>query len=1040
MYKLFPSRPVTFPSIFIGGALLLSSALHAQMVTGNSMKDFDKTFGVDSKRVPDVRALLAQTIPPGNVLIPEEQPKFEIQLQNSLDKPLEIDGKIEAIGYGTRGIPGDIWKPETYGLGVVDSVPVKVTIEAKGVANISVSPEIPARFGGYALVADFGPHGRQFITSFVRTFAPTMEKIQYPAQSLDDLPLPLLKRLGIQAIRTGVGYKATTDPDYEEWYAKEGKRLMELHDANVTVLFMAGAGAWFHPNQPLGRPRPWLDENGVMLDTKTDIAWLPSSDADFQKFCRRFAADYGWPKGPITAFSLWNEPWEGISISGWGADMLRYREIYRHMIKGVQEARAEANVDVLTGGLDSSSNAFDKLFSNKESIEEFLPTFDFLSVHYQGLHSSANVKLWRDRESPRGRVRIWDTESWVANTDDRVAAVVASNRAAGYDRAMGIYGGNVADRRLNRIKRPDGTDEEVQATGAWSTAAAIGASQHFIGERPFLKMMFTNGLPWVMMFGEESKAEDGTIIVVGDLGEAYGPGNILYRTARGAAEMQNEERLKREIDALPEGDAEGRAKLQAEIDRFEILSGATMTLTASGDDFGLFDFYGNSIKAENGRIAVPLDGRGFFLRGNGKAGSFAKLTSAVEESLVEGIEPLATVARDFTAPVESKPVLRLELTNVLNRAVSGKLTLAVAGLEVEAPETLSFAANETKMVPVQVLSGSPRADNMYPLSLEFDAGKDGRATHSETMRVNLIARKTMKVDGDLNDWDGALAYTVTGGSGGPSMTEAAWFPFRNFDASVESGLATGFTAYDDENFYFAAKAADSTPAPGMPRFETIDDSEFFYPEVSHTVPGKNGTPADKPSEALTWPEGVRRFSYRKEPQLPSGNFPKHDNVQIAFNVLPEAEKPWLTQLPNLPAKFTAYIDTDYEYALNPVAEKYGGGTEVWRLRVPGMSPKHHYPRQPKSEFDGPVKAAQLVMKREGNTRFVEAAIPWSEIPHVKEALDAGRNVKFSFRVNDDAGGGTMELSRERSVAKINPSFRVDWVEHWANELEFGWGK
>ena len=41
--------------------------------------------------------------------------------------------------------------------------------------------------------------------------------------------------------------------------------------------------------------------------------------------------------------------------------MLRYRDIYRHMIKGVQEARAEAGVDVLTGGLDSSSNAFARI-------------------------------------------------------------------------------------------------------------------------------------------------------------------------------------------------------------------------------------------------------------------------------------------------------------------------------------------------------------------------------------------------------------------------------------------------------------------------------------------------------------------------------------------------------------------------------------------------------------------------------------------------------------------------------------------------------
>ena len=65
------------------------------------------------------------------------------------------------------------------------------------------------------------------------------------------------------------------------------------------------------------------------------------------------------------------------------------------------------------------------------------------------------------------------------------------------------------------------------------------------------------------------------------------------------------------------------------------------------------------------------------------------------------------------------------------------------------------------------------------------------------------------------------------------------------------------------------------------------------------------------------------------------------------------------------------------------------------------------------------------------------AIPWTEMPEVKARLDAGQTIKFSFRVNDNAGGGCMELSRGRSVAKRNGSFLADWVEHWANEVEFG---
>ena len=168
--------------------------------------------------------------------------------------------------------------------------------------------------------------------------------------------------------------------------------------------------------------RPHLDDQNVMLDTKSDSAWLPSEDEKFQQWTKEVAAKYGWPNGPITAMSLWNEPWEGISISGWGADMLRYREIFRHMAHGIIDARKEANVQVLIAGCDSSSNTIDKLFP--DDSDEFLNLLDVCTIHYQGMSSPAMYKKWLDHKGPYGRIRIWDTESWVANTDDRVAAVI----------------------------------------------------------------------------------------------------------------------------------------------------------------------------------------------------------------------------------------------------------------------------------------------------------------------------------------------------------------------------------------------------------------------------------------------------------------------------------------------------------------------------------------------------------------------------------------------------------------------------------------
>ena len=1012
----------------------------AQMVTGAVMPGYAQTFGLTGS--PSYTVQLVGASVPGSILWPGDRPMWTFQIVNDSDKALNAVGRVEVIAYGTRGAPGDVWTPHVFKIAQAGSVAVSATVPAHGYADVTVSAPIPARFGGYALVVDLGPAGRRFLTSCVRTFAATQGRVQYPKFCLDALPLPVLKRLDVHAIRWGVGYKPTTDPDFAGWYADRRRDLKGYQDADIAVLLMAGGGDFFGPTQPLGRPRPWLDDGGVMLDTKFDLAWLPSYDDDFQKWTYQFARDFGWPRGPINAFSLWNEPWEGISISGWGADMMRYRAMYTHMYQGVAQARQNDGARVLVGGCDSSSNAMDKLFS--DGTNAMLPMFDFLSIHYQGLTSMATVKDWVNRKSPNGRVKVWDTESWVANTDDRVAALVAGDRAAGYDRAMGVYGGNICDSGDVEMHLPGGKTRRIPFIHAWSAAASVGASQHFIGERPFSKLLFSNGLPWVMLFGGlNNNPDDGTAVVAGDLGEEFGADNLPFRTARGFAERRHKAALRVRLAKLPAAD---RPKLQAQIDTPETLSGASLTLADDGGRFHLYDFYGNIIPPRSGRITVPLDGRGFFLRANGAPGSFAALTRALRAGHTEGIEPLALVAHDLLAPVGTHPTLHLTLTNVLNRPVAGRLRLTVGGLTVRAPGPLTLGPNETRQVSLPVTGGQATADNTYPLLATFEAGADGRAQLAEDIHVNQIARRTITVDGNLGDWKGIMPQTVTSGPAVRSLTEAAWFPFQSFDPKVGAGFATGYLAYDEDNFYFAAKVADATPDAGTVRFATRDDGEYFYPATSDIVRLQKPQIAPVKSEdtdapqPLVWPTGVRRYSYRKAPELPAGNAPAHDNIQIAFNVLPQAEKPWYTHPPGVMAGFTNYKDTDYEYALNLIAPQYGGGTEIWRLAYPGMPSKHFYPRQPPSPLDGPVAGGRLVMTRDATTRIVECSIPWSEIPAVKRCLDAGRPVKFSFRVNDNKGVGTMELSRGRSAAKRNGSFHVDWVEHWANELEFGWGK
>lgn len=109
------------------------------------------------------------------------------------------------------------------------------------------------------------------------------------------------------------------------------------------------------------------------------------------------------------------------------------------------------------------------------------------------------------------------------------------------------------------------------------------------------------------------------------------------------------------------------------------------------------------------------------------------------------------------------------------------------------------------------------------------------------------------------------------------------------------------------------------------------------------------------------------------------------------------------------------------------------------MLAPGLNRKHFFPRQPESDGEGPVKNGRLAVRREGNTLITECAIPWSELPDVKAAIDKGQPVKLSFRVNDNgAPGSCMELAKERSVSKRNArAFHPDWKAHWANEVKFG---
>lgn len=1041
-------RPAVARRTGVGALAALAQALLVGMAVAAYPPRFRECLGLDGDKAAKGLAVhQAGCSLPANVLYPGEGVTFTYQVENQGAEPVAATAKAELYTYRTRDDARDSFTLWCEDARLLNSAPVELAVPAGGVATVAVTPSVPDACGAYVLVLDVPGRGRAMASAFIRAPRPAAGRVQHPTYALDINPwrmvpevFALWRRLGVKGTRCewGAG-PAWQDPKQR---AEFDRQIRGLWENEITLMLTVSNGGLKQP-LPRGPGRPWLNDQGEMLDTKFDMAALPETDPEFRRWCAEICTRYGWPRGPVNAMELWNEPWEGISISGWGADLPRYREIFTAMALGVEDARRDADCQVLIGGACSSMNTEDKLFC--DGRDTFLKWLDFSSIHYQPMCPwPALVEAWVNRGSAFGPTRAWDTESWFANVEAKVLPAIASMRASGLERTAGVLHDAVYDVDEFNAKDAAGKDtgQRLRACHVLAPGVGVAATQAFIGQRVFRQILFPNGLPWVYVFdglpdpqSGAARPDDGTVVVIGDIGGCHERRLLKFRTVLGLSARQRVDALQAQIAKFASGAGERQALEKGLLGAMVLDDGRMVVQAPAGAR--LFDCLGNEIPAADGTLTVPLTGEAYVLRTDGGAGSMAPLLAALRRAVITGYEPVEVQVHDLLGRVEQKPVLRIALTNVLNRELKGRLAVTVAGLELALPrQELVLKPHEKRVVEIAVAGGAAVPANAYACHVRFDAGADGMVRHREDVHVNLIARRSITVDGDLGDWEGALPQTVAAG-GGPqaALTEKAWLPFLPFEEKVGAGVATAYLAADDRCFYFAAKIADAVPYAGNVRFETREDDQYYYPEVSFEVQkDKDGKEIGR--KELRWPEGVRRYTYRRNPDLPSGD--GTDNVQIAFGTSAPGTAGVLACAPGTMPGFVSSKVTDYEFAFNSVAPKWGGGTEIWCLLAPGTPRKHFYPRQPAAARDGgPVKNGQLVVKHDRTTRLVEAAIPWTELAEVKRKLDAGEPVRFTFRVNHNGGVAALELNANRSISRINTYALHDlWAQSWEPQTEF----
>ncbi|MBN2450686.1 MAG: hypothetical protein JXR77_09870, partial [Lentisphaeria bacterium] len=418
MRSRVPRTPVAVLTAVVAALQILSSRGADRLRIGWSVdrETLVRAWGVDPEQQhtdfsenETLRVKLIETSIPANILWPGEEPALTFLFENLTDGALTLEGVFDIDRHGAFNTDeSGLGKTGLKKLADVAEMPLRVDLPPGGHQRVTLTPRIPETFGGYLILVDVKGQGRFFGAGLARVRKVVLPRTLYRRYTMDAHCVDQMSRLAAYPNREGINWKRLTDADFEEWYGTDRHilNLRAYHEAGMTVTVEFGTAHRGNELMPLGRPRPHLDANDVMMQTKEDYAWLPQYDDAFEAFVCRLCRDYGYPKGPINGVMLWNEPWEGLSISGWGADLPRYREIYAAMARGTERARRDAGVDVLIGGCDSSSNTLDKLFPVDA---EWLKWLDFMSIHYQSNSSNSTIKAFLERTHVKGRVLIWDT-------------------------------------------------------------------------------------------------------------------------------------------------------------------------------------------------------------------------------------------------------------------------------------------------------------------------------------------------------------------------------------------------------------------------------------------------------------------------------------------------------------------------------------------------------------------------------------------------------------------------------------------------------
>ena len=926
--------------------------------------------------MPNTTYRFAGSNAPGQVFLPGETVAIKLIFAKGADRGEVRDFAIEIQEITTRDPEARIKEAFTDTGGNAPLValegkpitcPITVRFDTRPETAFEVKGlPLPARFGTYAFVLVRGAK-RQFLATLCRVPQPREDgcidnvpvfgegQMMDPAELLETRAA-MYHRMGVRGWRSELGWNEEADGKcdwdrYDRLFAAAEKAGCKI------MVTLGGHSGW---RWTFGEPTPAAGWTPGCFGYSGTGDWVckPELYERYGRWITAFCQRY-WKggRGALWGLENYNEPWEGGGISGWARDMLQYRAVQKLIATSARKVSPQ--IKILAAS--SIMNTEDKLFS--DGSRDFDQYIDIFTDHYVVPPSCYGPLVAR----VHGKDSM-ETETWFVNAEYLLPQGVAQFMACGQQRLAPWHPRVLFD------SLPGNNDNYFIPS---PVVAATAALNHFLTGKRFEKIVFCDHLPWVFQFGKDNEA-DALLMVFGQLMPIAG--------------NDPKDRLWSQVDAAP---------------------GGKMTIDNADGLLQFYDLAGNPIHQGDRSVELPMTIFPTYVTCRQGAVAAGKRLAAAQ---IEGKRAVEILPHDFTERVVDGATLSVDLHNCLNRTVSGELTVQPPeGLQLkQTSQAVKLAAGQRQSVQFQLPRARANAANAYPFAFRFNSDA-GNAEYNEVLNATIIPKKTIRVDGNLDDWKDVPGVTVLAKAQKAELTELLRRPWLQIkDAEPQGNFAQFKLAWDENYLYVAALVNDPTPQEkGLAPMTGRNEDLYFHSRASDQQSPYKEFLAKRPGRSFAEVPYVWRYNPESpdHPALPAVPF-RRDRLQIALDVTDD----WHDMTPDtdrVPYGFHAVPDTDYEYSLYLTNQ----GSELWRQLAPGVPRVNDWPRQPKAKRStGTVPGAKHVVRREGNTYVYELAIPKEELAQLK--LAAGTTLGVMLRAGN-SNGPHVDLGNDKAVVKRN---------------------